>query len=255
MTDKTGGVQSVERALSLLEKLAAQDEGMRLSDLATEVGLTVSTVHRLLTTLEQRGFAHADPTSKRWHVGRSAFAVGAAFVRQRHFVAPALPYLRRLRDATRETANLGILEDGEVLTLSQVESREITRAISPPGGRVPMLNSGMGKAMLATWEDAAIDGFLAAHRFERKTPRSLGDRAAVLAEIADIRARGYAVDDEEYVPGLRCVAAAVLGPQGEAVCALSVSGLAARMTADRVAETGRRIIALAGEFSGWLRGE
>ncbi len=254
MEKPTGGVQSVERALSLLEHLAAQDDGLRLSDLAHAAGLTVSTTHRLLTTLEQRGFAHADAGSRRWHVGRSAFAVGAAFIRQRNFVAPALPYLRRLRDATRETANLGIIEDGEVITLTQVESREITRAISPPGGRVPVLYSGMGKAILATWDDSAIEAFLGTHRFQRKTPHSLTAPAAARREIALIRDRGYAVDDEEFVLGLRCVAAVVLGPQGEVTCALSVSGLAARMTPSRVAEAGRAVLGLASEFSAWLSG-
>jgi IclR family transcriptional regulator, acetate operon repressor len=254
MEKRTVGVQSVERALSLLEHLAAQNEGLRLSDLAQAAGLTVSTTHRLLTTLEQRGFVHADAGSRRWHVGRSAFAVGAAFIRQRNFVAPALPYLRRLRDVTHETANLGIIEEGEVITLTQVESREITRAISPPGGRVPVLYSGMGKAILATWDNSAIEAFLGTHRFQRKTPHSVTDRTAVHREIALIRDRGYAIDDEEFVVGLRCVAAVVLSPQGEATCALSVSGLAARMTPSRVAEAGRAVTALAKEFSEWLGG-
>ncbi|SEQ73619.1 IclR family transcriptional regulator [Thalassovita taeanensis] len=255
MTEKpTGGVQSVERALTLLELMAATEDGARLSDLARSAGLAASTAHRLLTTLEQRGFAQSDAASGRWHIGQRSFAVGSAYTRQRNFVVPALPFLRRLRDMTRETANLGVIENGEVVTLSQVESREIMRAISPPGGRVPVLCSGMGKAILATWEDAAIDRLIDRHGLRAMTPRSLTDRAAVHKEIGLVRARGYALDDEEFVLGLRCVAAVVWSPQAEAACAISVSGLAARMTPEKVAETGTIVMRLAAELTATLGG-
>lgn len=126
------GVQSVVRALSLLRLMAQGEGGARLSDLARAAGLPVSTAHRLLTTLEQQGFAQFDPPASAWHVGRDAFSTGMAYGRRLSFVAPALPLLRRLRDATRETANLGILDDDHLVTVSQVESREIRRALSPP---------------------------------------------------------------------------------------------------------------------------
>ena len=107
----------------LLEALATRLEGTRLSDLAREAGLAPSTTHRLLTTLERNGFAQFDPLRSKWHVGRKAFAVGVAFTNLQSFIAAALPLMRRLRDATKETANLGILEDGEVITVAQVGSR------------------------------------------------------------------------------------------------------------------------------------
>ena len=254
MAEKTGGVQSVQRALDLLERLAQNADGTRLSDLARDTGLAVSTVHRLLTTLEQAGFAQSDANPSRWHVGQRAFAVGASYTQQHGFVAPARVYLRRLRDATRETANLGVIENSEVVTLSQVESREITRAISPPGGRVPVLCSGMGKAILATWEDAAIDRIIERHGLAQMTSHSLTSRAAVFDEIDRVRARGFALDDEEFVIGLRCVAAVVWGPHSEAICAISVSGLAARMTPDKVLETGAILQRLAAELSLTLGG-
>lgn len=250
---ESGGVQSVERALSLLERLARQEEGMRLSDLAAEAGLPVSTVHRLLTTLERRRYAQSDAEG-RWHVGRAAFAVGQAYSARRSFVAPAMPFLRQIRDATRETANLGILEDAEVVTICQAESREITRAIAPPGGRTPVLASGMGKAILATWDDAAVERLMDRAGIRPVTPRGLSSREAVREEIARIRARGYAVDDEEFVPGLRCVAAVVRDPSGEAACALSISGLAARMPPARVAEFGEVVKQAAARLTAVLGG-
>lgn len=253
MSDKPG-VQAVTRALDLLGLLSQSDEGLRLSDLARMAGLAVSTTHRLLTTLEQQDFAQFDPNGNLWHVGRAAFEVGAAYGRRRNFVAPALPFLRRLRDQTRETANLGLLDHDELVTVSQVESREIMRAISPPGGRVPVFCSGMGKAILSTWKDSEIEAFATRVGLRPMTPRSLRSIDEALADIARIRTRGYAIDDEEHLTGLRCVAAVVWSPQGEAACAISISGLAARLPIDRIDRVGQQVAQAAADLTTALGG-
>src|SRR4051812_14081996 len=90
---RDGGVQSVDRALSIIETLAEDDEGYRLSDLAVRTGLSTSTVHRLLATLEGRRFVQFDRAGLKWHVGARAFTVGATFARRRNFSAQAVPYL------------------------------------------------------------------------------------------------------------------------------------------------------------------
>src|ERR1700681_1310900 len=135
---KDGGVQSVDRALLIIETLAEDDEGYRLTDLAARTGLSPSTVHRLLTTLEKRRFVQFDRDDSMWHIGAKSFAVGSTFVRRRNFVTEALPYLRKLRDQTRETANLAVVDDGAMVVLTRVESREIMRSVTKVGGRVPM---------------------------------------------------------------------------------------------------------------------
>lgn len=248
------GVQSVSRALGLLEELSKSDDGLRVSDLARMTGLAVSTTHRLLTTLEQHAFAQFESESNLWHVGRAAFSVGAAFGRRRNFIAPALPFLKRLRDATRETANLGILDGTQLVTVSQIESREIMRAISNPGGQVPVFCSGMGKAIIATWPDEEITSLAGRAGLPPMTSKSLRSVAEALADIKITRTRGYALDDEEHVTGLRCVAAEVWSPQGEAVCAISVSGLAARLTDARLDVIGEQVRRAADELTERLGG-
>ena len=248
------GVQSVARALALMRLLAQEDGGSRLSDVARAAGLPVSTAHRLLTTLEQQGFAQFEPASSLWHVGRDAFTVGLAYGRRLSFVAPALPLLRRLRDATRETANLGILDDDHLVTVSQVESREIRRALSPPGRRVPVFSSAMGKAILATWRDQEVLALADRAGLPPLTTKSLRSREAALAEIARTRARGWALDDEEFNLGMRCLAAVVWSPQGEAACAISISGAAVRLTEDRLEPLGALVAQAAEELTGVLGG-
>ena len=244
-----GAVQSVDRAMSLLDALGEDEEGYRLTDLAIRTGLSPSTAHRLLTTLEQRRFVEFDPSDNMWHVGRQTFAVGSAFIRRRNFVAPALPYLRRLRDLTHETANLGVADDGEVIVLTQVESREIMRAITRVGGRAPMVTSGIGKAILATYSDEDVVAIIQRHGMKRLTPKSVVRAGELRAALEAVRRDGYAVDDQEFLMGLRCVAAVVYNDQAEALAAISVSGLASRVPSERVPELGRLVREVAQELT------
>lgn len=257
MTDtekRSGTVQSVDRALSILEVLGDDEEGYRLTDLARETGLSVSTVHRLLTTLEERRFVQFDRASGLWHVGRGAFAVGSAFVRQRNFVAPAMPILRRLRDQTRETANLGVVDEGEVVVLTQVESREIMRAITRVGGRAPMVNSGMGKAILSSYAPDDIDAIIKRHGMRKGTPKAITQPAILKKDLAESRARGFSIDDEEHVVGLRCVAAVIYNGNAEALCAISVSGLSVRVTDERLQTLGQLVSEAANELTQLIGG-
>src|SRR5688572_31969323 len=117
--ESEGTVQSLVRALRLLELLAEDDDGYRLVDLAQRAGLSTSTAHRLLTTLEQKRFVQFDREANLWHVGVQCFAVGAAFGRRRRIASLALPVMRKLRDAVGETANLGLADQGDIVFLTQ----------------------------------------------------------------------------------------------------------------------------------------
>ena len=239
--ERSGSVQSVDRALSLLQILGEDPEGYRLTDLATRSGLSVSTVHRLLTTLEKRHFVQFNQSEGLWHVGRTTFQVGSIFTQQRNFVAAALPFLKHLRDVTRETANLGVAIDGHVVFLAQVESREIMRAITRVGGTTPMPNSGMGKALLATYSAADVSSVVSTYGMQKLTPKSLTRAGDLISDLKLVRKLGYAVDNEEFQLGLRCIAAPVYDNQGEAVCAISVSGLTQRIGEERFEPIGKLI--------------
>ncbi|MCT4555353.1 MAG: IclR family transcriptional regulator [Pelagimonas sp.] len=247
-------VQSVDRALAMLELIADHRSGIRVSDIATALGLPVSTAHRLLTTMELRRFVQKDLGTGLWIIGQRAHGVGESYPLHDSLVLPARPFLRHLRDSTRETANLGVIQREEAVTISQIESREIMRAIAPPGGRVPVLNSGMGKAIVATWPDDAIRRLIQRQGLRSMTSKSLSSEESVMQEIARIRRQGYAVDDEEYVIGMRCVAAVVHAPEGEAIAAISVSGLAARVTQESTYKIATLVCAAARNLSDQLAG-
>ncbi|MBR0701479.1 helix-turn-helix domain-containing protein [Bradyrhizobium diazoefficiens] len=246
---RDGGVQSVDRALSILETLAEDDEGYRLSDLAIRTGLSASTVHRLLATLESRRFVQFDRAESKWHVGSRAFTVGASFARRRNFSTQAIPYLRKLRDLTRETANLAVVDDEFIIVLTRMESREIMRSLTQVGGRVAMVTSGVGKAVLATYSDEDVGAVIRHHGMPRLTEKSIVRPSDLFKELEKIRKQGFALDDEEACMGLRCIAAVVYNDCAEPLAAISVSGMTSRLTDDRLPEVGQIVRDVAGELT------
>src|SRR5947207_12935066 len=251
---KDGGVQSVDRALSIIETLAEDDEGYRLSDLAIRTGLSTSTAHRLLSTLERRRFVAFDRTESKWHVGARAFTVGATFARRRNFSAQAVPYLRKLRDLTRETANLAVVDDEFIIVLTRAESREIMRSLTMVGGRVAMVASGVGKAVLATWSDEDVNTIIRHHGMPRLTEKSIVRPSDLFKELEKVRRQGYAIDDEEACMALRCIAAVVYNDCAEPLAAISVSGMTSRLTDDRLPMLGQTVREVAAELTVALGG-
>lgn len=251
---KDGGVQSVDRALLLIETLAEDDDGYRLTDLAIRTGLSPSTIHRLLTTLERRRFVQFDRDEATWHVGAQSFAVGATFARRRNFVTQAMPFLRKLRDETRETANLAAVDDGAMVVLTRVESREIMRSVTKVGGRVPMVASGMGKALLSTYTEEDVFAIIRREGMPRLTSKSIVRAGELCKSLHDIRERGYSVDDEEAQIGLRCVSAVVYDDRSEPLAAISVSGKASRVPDDRLPVLGKFVQQVATELTTALGG-
>jgi IclR family acetate operon transcriptional repressor len=255
--DKAGQVQSLTRALSLLEAVARSHDGLTLTELAQTVGLPPSTAHRLLTTLQQAYFVRFDGSSSLWQIGVQAFVVGNAFARTRDVLMMARPQMRRLMEECHETVNLYVMDEGgEAVCMGQVECRQLMRAIARPGGRVKMHYSGVGKAMLAFLPEREVARVLERHGLPRATERTLVTPKALRADLEQVRARGYAIDDEEHAVGLRCVAAPILDEHGAPLAGLSISGPTARVPDHRVAllgamvmEAARAVTAEVGGFS------
>src|SRR5256884_6924330 len=246
---RDGGVQSVDRALLIIETLAEDDEGYRLSDLAVRTGLSPSTAHRLLTTLERRRFVQFDRDGSKWHVGAQSFVVGSTFVRRRNFATQAMPYLRKLRDQTRETANLAVVDDESIIVLTRMESREIMRSLTKVGGRVAMVASGVGKSVLATYSDEDENAIIRRPGMLPLTEKSILRPSDLFRELEAVRRQGYAVDAEETRIGLRCVAAVVYSDSSEPLAAISVSGMTSRVTAARLPALGQTVREVAAELT------
>jgi len=244
-------IQSLDRALDVMQTLATKGE-MTLSEIAAEMDQSPATIYRVLTTLDLRGVVEVNPATQGWAIGAAAFQIGAAFLRRTNVVERSRPVMRRLMQATGETANLGIEKSGTVLFISQVETHEAIRAFFPPGTQSPMHASGIGKALMACFPPDRRDRFLAMTRFEQFTENTITDPDALQSEMQRIRDQGFALDDEEKAVGMRCIAAPILDLYGEAVAGISVSGPINRMLDADLPGIARLVTAAAADVSASL---
>lgn len=241
--ERSGNVQVLSRAIAILNHLAQADGGASLTEVGTAVGLAASTTHRLLTSLESERYVRFDAETKLWSVGVQAFITGNGFLRTRDIVRLARPHMRTLMEASGETVNLAIEDQGAAVYLSQVECREMMRTFARLGARVPMHCSGVGKALLSALDSALLARHIDRHGLARMTARTIISQPDLAADLAAARLRGYAIDDEEHAVGLRCVAAPIFNEHGDAVGAVSLSGPMARITDARIATLGALVAA------------
>jgi DNA-binding IclR family transcriptional regulator len=246
---ETQQVQSVARAIDLLEALTHKEE-VALTELAERTELLPSTVHRLLATLVARGFVAQSPDSGNYRLGYRVLEL-AVHVRSLTAAlrAVARPFLERLRDATGETTNLLIHEDGDIIYVERVEGVHSMRIFVPVGRRVPAHTTSAGKAIIATWTDQQVVDAYAGRELERFTDHGIATLDDLVDDLARTRRRGYAIDDQENEEGVSCVSAAVRDHTGSAIAAISVAGPTNRMRNMGYNALGELLVANAGELS------
>lgn len=218
------GVQSVSRVFELLEALADAGGDISISELASSSGLPLPTIHRLLRTMVNLGYARQLP-SRRYALGARLIRLGEQA--QSQLGAVAAPELQILARELGETANLAVLDRDAVVYVAQAPSPHAMRMFTEVGRRVDLHDTGVGKAILASLPDATVQGMVARTGMATPTPKSHATLPALMADLDRIRARGYAVDDEEQELGVRCYA--VLVPGAPTPMAVSVSGPLARV--------------------------
>jgi DNA-binding IclR family transcriptional regulator len=223
------GTQAVDRAARLLAEVVHSADPMTFTGLSTTTGLAKSTTSRLLLALERNGLVRRDDHGR--------FLPGEMFVSfawrggaVAGLVAVAQPFLERLGKVTGETINLGVASNGMVEQIAQVDSTYLIGGTNWVGMSVPLHCSALGKVLLAY--GAAQLPPEQRSRLERRTDKTITSEAALRADLAAVRDRGYAITDEELEPGLVALAAPVRGFDGSVVAALSVSAPASRMTSD-----------------------
>ena len=225
-----GGEQSVARIFELIEVLAAHPAGASLQRLAEDAHLAKSTTHRLLGSLVSLGYAAQDGETGKYRLTLKMFEISSGIVNSMDVMSVAKVHLERLAQRTGEAVHLVIRDAQDIVYIYKTESGPM-RMSSRVGLRSPLYCTGVGKAILATLTEEEVEDV-----WRHSNPQKLTGRT-----VTDVRACGYAIDDEENELGIRCVALAIPGPGGKADSAFSISGLAPYMTPERI----RRIAALA----------
>jgi DNA-binding IclR family transcriptional regulator len=216
-------VNSVDRALVILEYLGTQTKEVGVRELGQAIGLSKSSVHRILQTLRARGFVKWNPDNARYSLGMKAFEVGCGILRSMEAHAVAKPYLEQLVATLGETAFLGVLDDAELVFIDKIDGRRSVRLYADIGSRRPLHSTGIGKALLAHLDRSEIDRIIAARPLTGYTKNTITDPDALRAELEKIRRQGYAEDNEEMEDGLYCVGAPLFNYSGRPVAAISVS--------------------------------
>ena len=248
-----GHSKTLVRGLLILNACSSSRTGLTLVEITDITSLALSTVHRLVSTLEVQSFLCVDTETGRWKIGVSGFRMGNAFLRSRDFVAQIRPLMIELSDHTGETVNLAILSGNGALFVSQIESTNMMSMVAPLGSLSPLHASGAGIALLSSLNAEERDQLMDQLTYHALTDKTHQSKSSLTKEIGRIIEKGCAYDREEHVEGMQCVAAPVFNELGAPICTLSISGPRVRITeevlighGDAVAQTANRATQLIG---------
>lgn len=218
---------------------------MSLAELAAASSLANSTVHRLLMSMKHLGFVEFDDSTGLWSVGIKAFSVGNAYLRKRDFVAQARPYMRELVTVVGETSNIAIMKGDRHVFVGQVECKEVMRMVVQIGSEGHLHAAGVGKALLSAMPETDALSIIERTGLQKLSDKTITSLSAFLQEMRKVREYGYALDDEEQTPGLRCIASNIYDEYGEAIAAISISGPSVRLSDERINDIAEQVIAKA----------
>lgn len=228
-------VQSVSRALDILEEIVLGKEGLSLTEISENLQLNKSTVHRLLSTLIYRGYVRREKNSHCYTAGFRLLEISSS-IKEKLDLKQTNVFLTELMRVTNETVHLGILHEGEVVYVDKVESEQTIRMHSRLGSRVPIYATSLGKILLAYSTPDVVEAIVSDMTFKPLTENTITDANEFRRQLNEVKNLGYSIDDEENEENIRCIGGPIFGSTGQIVAAFSVSGPAFRMTTERLEE-------------------
>lgn len=245
-------VKSAERALQVLDLLTARERALTFTEIGVALEVPVSSLHGLMRTLVACGWVEYGGLTREYALGIRALEAGNAYTRSFGLPDRARPFMTRITDEIDETVQLAVLDGRHNVYVAKVDGGHALRLASEVGRRLPAHATGLGKVLLASLEPRQVTELLGAVSLERYTDNTMAALPALRRYLAEVRRRGYAMDDEEYSVGVRCVAAPVRDSDGRTVAAMSVSVPTARFDRRRRREALRLLLEATGELSAAL---
>jgi DNA-binding IclR family transcriptional regulator len=250
---KSAPVGVIGKVLRVLEVLDQSPAGLPLKDVAAKTGINKSTVHRFLSHLEAEAYLFRDVEGT-YMLGPKLVRLGSGVNFHVTLCNISRPTLERLREITDETVNLAVLDGYNILYLDVLESQHTFRLVSQVGMRRALYCTSLGKAILANMDDERRkEEIFASIEFTADTARTLTSVARLKKDLVQTREQGFSLDDEEAVVGARCIGAAIFGPDGKVLGAISVSGPVSRVSKERLPFFSAEICGAAREIS-WRLG-
>ncbi|NLX61352.1 MAG: IclR family transcriptional regulator [Tissierellia bacterium] len=234
-------VQSVDRALSIIEVLSEYYDGLGVTEISEKVNLHKSTVYRLLTTLIYKGYVVQDVETSKYKITFKLFELGSRKIENMDLLTASKPYTRILMEKINEVVHLVVRDDNEIIYIDKVEADNTIRMASKIGKRSPLYCTATGKAILAYLPESKVAEIWDKSKIEKRTDNTITNFDVLKAELAEIRKKGYAIDNEENEIGVICVGAPIFNRLGEIEGAISVSGPTFRITKDKIEAVAKEV--------------
>ncbi len=224
---------SVRKAFQILELISNSDRGLGISKLAKSLGISKGTVHGITSALEETGAIIRNPFTKRYNLGYALLELGKKGLSRMPLREVARQHMEELVAETDETVFLGILRDDHILILDVAESTKELKITSPSGTKIPLTAGAAGKVFLAYMEESSALRYLTAKGLVKYTENSITDLDGYLGELTEVRKKGFATDREEYLQGVKAVAAPVW-TEGPVLAAIWVVGFSSSISEDKI---------------------
>lgn len=235
-TRRDYSIQSVVRGFNIVDTIAGAEEEIGAQQISTIVGLHISTVFRFLQTLVQNGVIEQNPQTGKYRLSLKLLAWGMQVLRQMDLRRDAIPLLRELNEKTRETVHMSVYDRDAAIYIEKLESPTPLRGFSDVGKGAPLHCTGVGKVLMAALSDRELTDFLKRYTLKRFTPNTITQATPMKRELARIRTQGFAIDNEEHEPGIRCVAAPIRNHTGKVIASISIAGRTTSVTPGRLHE-------------------
>lgn len=242
-------VRSVERALEILLLFSLEQQELSITEIARHVELPKSTVHRLLTALQNKGFIQQNPENQKYALGMVLLHLGHLVAEQLDIRRVAKPLMRRLERGTGETVNLNVVRDGCRVCVEKVESHQDVRHFVEIGRRLPLYCGSAGKVLMAYMDPDEVEEIVERTALRPYASHTITDPEALRQELTAIRRRGYATSSNERVEGASSVSAPVRDSTGRVVASLTISGPSFRFTPEKVLSFVDQVVQAARELS------
>jgi len=225
-----GEIQSLARGLIILQLLGESSDGVTITELADHLGVDKGTASRLVSTLAGFGYVARNEDTRRYHLGSQVVSLSRKVLTRMPLREAAKPFLRQLMEQTGECAHLAIQAQGKALYIDQVESPATLRVNAQVGTMNPLHCTALGKVLLA-FGGAELPASL-----EQYTENTIIDYSILAAHLEQVRKSGFAIDNEEFDIGVRCIAVPVFDYRGKIIGAMGVSGPSSRLDMERLEE-------------------
>jgi DNA-binding IclR family transcriptional regulator len=227
-------VQSVDRALRIIELVSQTREGRGVTELASYLELNKSSIYKLLSTLVSHGYIEQDTETKKYRLGYKCLELSSTLLESIDLRSEAKPYLEELETLTNEVIHLVVYDQGEVIYIEKLEGSETLRTHSKVGRRAPMHCTSVGKVILSYLPEQEVVSIIAKYGLPKHTDNTIIDEKQLLAALRKIKQQGYGMEIEENEIGISCMATPIFDSRGKISAAVSISGPSTRLTLERM---------------------